>query len=73
MGTSIRSNADPVCSSTFRRDGQSEKFGVRPMRKTAMRILRDLVSPAVLPNGDRPISGPVEYDRRSNKCFLKER
>ena len=54
------------------REGYSEKYGVRPMRKTAMRILRDVVSPAMLANGGRPVSGLVEYDRRSNKCFLKE-
>jgi hypothetical protein len=40
------------------REGQSEKSGVRPMRKTATRILRDLVSPAMLPKrrpaGQRP-------------------
>jgi ATP-dependent Clp protease ATP-binding subunit ClpA len=54
------------------REGYSEKYGVRPMRKTAMRILRDVVSPAMLANGGRPVSGLIEYDRRSNKCFLKE-
>ena len=71
MGTGIRSNADSGVFQYVQREGQSEKFGVRPMRKTAMRILRDLVSPAMLPNGGRPVSGLVEYDRRSNKCFLK--
>jgi ATP-dependent Clp protease ATP-binding subunit ClpB len=55
------------------REGYSEKYGVRPMRKTAMRILRDVVSLEMLKNGGRPVSGVVEYDRRSNKCFLNER
>ena len=71
MGTGIRSNADSGVFQYVQREGQSEKFGVRPMRKTAMRILRDVVSPAMLANGGRPVSGLVEYDRRSNKCFLK--
>jgi hypothetical protein len=53
MGTGIRSNADSGVFQYVQREGQSEKFGVRPMRKTAMRILRDLVSPAMLPNGGR--------------------
>ena len=53
MGTGIRSNADSGAFQYVQREGQSEKFGVRPMRKTAMRILRDLVSPAMLPNGGR--------------------
>lgn len=54
------------------REGYSERYGVRPMRKTAMRILREVVSLEMLENGGRPVSGVVEYDRRSNKCFLKQ-
>jgi hypothetical protein len=43
------------------------------MKKTAMRILGDIVSLKMLKNGGGPVVGVVEYDRRSNKCFLKER
>jgi hypothetical protein len=38
----------------------------------SMRILRDAISLEMLKNGGRPASGIVEYDRRSNKCFLEE-
>jgi ATP-dependent Clp protease ATP-binding subunit ClpC len=37
------------------REGYSEKYGVRPMRKTAMRILRDVVSLEMLENGGRSV------------------
>jgi ATP-dependent Clp protease ATP-binding subunit ClpA len=35
----------------LQREGYSEKHGVRPMKKTAMRILRDVVSLKMLKNG----------------------
>jgi ATP-dependent Clp protease ATP-binding subunit ClpA len=71
QGHSIQAGSGVV--EYLQREGYSEKYGVRPMKKTAMRILRDVVSLEMLKNGGGSVSGVVEYDRRSNKCFLKER
>jgi ATP-dependent Clp protease ATP-binding subunit ClpA len=56
----------------IQRQGFSEKFGARPIRNSAMRILGGVVTDAMLSNGCRPVRGSVEYDRRANKCSLHE-
>jgi ATP-dependent Clp protease ATP-binding subunit ClpA len=71
QGHSIQPGAGLV--EYVQREGYSEKYGVRPMRKMAMRILRDVVSLEMLKNGGRAVRGVVEYDRRSNKCCFKEK
>lgn len=56
----------------IQRKGYSEKFGARPIRNSAMRVLGGVVKDAMLVNGGLPVHGVVEYDRRANKCFLTE-
>jgi ATP-dependent Clp protease ATP-binding subunit ClpA len=52
------------------RQGYSEKFGARPIRNAAMRILGGAVAGAMLVNGGLPVRGVIEYDRRANKVAL---
>jgi len=52
------------------REGYSEKFGARPMQNAAMRILGDVVSAEMLKNGGRSVSGTLQHDRKTNRCFL---
>jgi len=52
------------------REGYSEKFGARPMQNAAMRILGDVVSSEMVKNGGRSVSGTLDYDRKTNRCFL---
>jgi ATP-dependent Clp protease ATP-binding subunit ClpA len=56
----------------IQREGYSEHFGARPMQNAAMRILGGVISKHMLREGGSPIEGSICYDRRTNKCFLKE-
>jgi ATP-dependent Clp protease ATP-binding subunit ClpA len=54
----------------IQRQGYSEKFGARPIRNSAIRILGGAITGAMLGNGGLPVRGVIEYDRRANKCSL---
>jgi len=54
------------------RQGYSEKFGARPVRNAAMRILGGAIKNEMLTNGGGPVCGVLEYDRRANRCFINE-
>ena len=53
-------------------DGYSEKFGARPMQEAAMATIGGIVAGAMLKNGGQPVRGTIMYDKRSNKCRLKD-
>jgi ATP-dependent Clp protease ATP-binding subunit ClpB len=55
----------------IQRQGYSEKFGARPVRKAAMRVLGGAIKNAMLANGGGPVCGRLEYDRRANRCFIQ--
>ncbi|MBV8228288.1 MAG: ATP-dependent Clp protease ATP-binding subunit [Verrucomicrobia bacterium] len=55
----------------IQRQGYSEKFGARPVRKAAMRVLGGTVKKAMLANGGGPVCGVLQYDRRANRCFIQ--
>jgi ATP-dependent Clp protease ATP-binding subunit ClpB len=61
---------DPGVVEYVQREGYSERFGARPMQNAAMRVLRNIVTAEMLRNGGMPVSGRIEYDRRSNKCLM---
>jgi ATP-dependent Clp protease ATP-binding subunit ClpA len=54
----------------IQREGYSEKFGARPVRSAAMRILGGMVTQEMIRNGGRPVSGTIRHDRRTNTCAL---
>jgi len=55
----------------IQRCGYSEKFGARPVRNAAMRILGGAIKNDMLSNGGRPVCGILQYDRRANRCFIQ--
>jgi ATP-dependent Clp protease ATP-binding subunit ClpA len=52
-------------------EGYSMHYGVRPMRSAVRRIVRDVVTGRMIENGGRPVCGVIEYDPKSNRCFLE--
>ncbi len=63
-------DADPSVLTHIQMEGYSEKFGARPTRVAAMRILGAEVSRAMLKNGGRPVKGTIVHHRRTNRCEL---
>lgn len=50
----------------------SEKFGARPIQAMAMATIGGIVARVMLKNGGQPVRGTIVYDKRSNKCSLKD-
>ena len=62
---------EPGVVEYVQREGYSERFGARPMQNAAMRVLGSIVAGEMLKSGGHAVSGVVQYERRSNKCFLE--
>ena len=60
---------EPGVVEYVQREGYSERFGARPMQKTAMRVLGSIVAGEMLKGGGHAVSGVVRYERRANKCI----
>ncbi len=63
-------NIDDGVIEYVQREGFSEKYGARPMQNSAMRILGDVITKAMLKNHGHPVDGRITYDRRRNVCEL---
>jgi ATP-dependent Clp protease ATP-binding subunit ClpA len=62
---------EPGVVEYVQREGHSERFGARPMQNAAMRVLGSIVAGEMLKSGGHAVSGVVQHERRSNKCFLE--
>jgi hypothetical protein len=62
---------EPGLVEYVRRGGYSERFGARPMQNAAMRVLGSIGAAEMVKSGGHAVSGVVQYERRSNKCFLE--
>lgn len=69
-GHAIEASQDVI--GYIQREGYSEQFGARPMQQAAMRILGDVVAKEML-EGTQEVSGVVQYDARTKKCWLDAR
>jgi ATP-dependent Clp protease ATP-binding subunit ClpA len=69
QGHSIQ--CEPGVVEYVQHEGYSERFGARPMQNAAMRVLGSIVAGEMLKSGGHAVSGVVQYERSSNKCFLE--
>jgi ATP-dependent Clp protease ATP-binding subunit ClpB len=49
----------------------NDECSARPIRSAAMRVIRDVVSPAMSQNGEKTVKGIIYFDRKNNRCFLR--
>ncbi len=61
---------DPSVLVHIQMEGYSEKWGARPTRAAAMRILGGEVAKAILKNHGIPVTGTIVHHRRTNGCEL---